>query len=95
MIIENTLEAGGELRTDLAELERRVEKLGPENIAAIMTTTSCFAPRGIDRLEEVGDSTGLLFGSIHNFKCTNLYTVFNPTVAMVTIVVVMTMLLCR
>lgn len=55
-IIENTLEAGGELRTDLAELERRVEKLGPENIAAIMTTTSCFAPRGIDRLEEVGDS---------------------------------------
>ncbi|KAK4321466.1 hypothetical protein Pmani_007726 [Petrolisthes manimaculis] len=52
-IIENKLEAGGELRTDLAELERRVEKLGAENIAAIMTTTSCFAPRGIDRLEEV------------------------------------------
>ena len=52
IIIENCLE-GDELRTDVAQLEKTLVSLGPDSIAAIMTTTSCFAPRGIDKLEEV------------------------------------------
>lgn len=52
VVVENVLE-GDELRTDVAALREKVSTLGPENVAAILTTTSCFAPRGIDRLEEV------------------------------------------
>ncbi|KAK7070844.1 hypothetical protein SK128_002687 [Halocaridina rubra] len=51
-IIENKLE-GDELRTDVDELERQLLSLGADSVAAVMTTTSCFAPRAIDRLEEV------------------------------------------
>lgn len=52
VVVENVLE-GDELRTDVTALREKVSTLGPENVAAILTTTSCFAPRGIDRLEEV------------------------------------------
>ncbi|KAJ7336496.1 hypothetical protein OS493_011699 [Desmophyllum pertusum] len=52
VIVENVVE-GDELRTDLAGVERQIKDLGPENVVCIMTTTSCFAPRTPDRLEEV------------------------------------------
>lgn len=52
-MIENCLD-GDELRTDVAEIDRQITALKPESIAAVMTTTSCFAPRGIDKLEDVG-----------------------------------------
>ncbi|XP_077992418.1 O-phosphoseryl-tRNA(Sec) selenium transferase-like [Glandiceps talaboti] len=52
IVIENVLE-GDELRTDLAEIEKKIEELGAENICCICSTTSCFAPRAPDRLEEL------------------------------------------
>ncbi|XP_037802895.1 O-phosphoseryl-tRNA(Sec) selenium transferase-like [Penaeus monodon] len=52
VVIENCLD-GDELRTDVAEIDRQITSLKPESIAAVMTTTSCFAPRGIDKLEDV------------------------------------------
>ncbi|XP_068746240.1 O-phosphoseryl-tRNA(Sec) selenium transferase-like isoform X2 [Montipora capricornis] len=52
VIIENILE-GDELRTDLAAVEKQIKDLGPENVVCVLTTTSCFAPRTPDRLEEV------------------------------------------
>ncbi|KAL3864200.1 hypothetical protein ACJMK2_005905 [Sinanodonta woodiana] len=52
VIIENKLE-GDELRTDVEEIERRMVELGPENVICVMSTTSCFAPRVPDRLEEI------------------------------------------
>ena len=48
VVIENLLE-GDELRTDVAGIERSIAELGHENIACVLTTTSCFAPRGVDR----------------------------------------------
>ena len=48
VVIENVLE-GDELRTDMETLERKIEELGAENIACVMSTTSCFAPRVPDR----------------------------------------------
>ena len=48
MIIENLLE-GDELRTNVAEMERKIKELGADKIVCIMTTTSCFAPRVPDR----------------------------------------------
>ncbi|XP_059145302.1 O-phosphoseryl-tRNA(Sec) selenium transferase-like isoform X2 [Physella acuta] len=53
IVVENVLE-GDELRTDIVTLRSKVKELGPENILCIMSTTSCFAPRVPDRLEEIG-----------------------------------------
>lgn len=53
VVVPNVLEAGGQLRTDLDELTRLLQQIGSENVLAIMTTTSCFAPRGFDRVEEI------------------------------------------
>ncbi|XP_054109420.1 O-phosphoseryl-tRNA(Sec) selenium transferase isoform X3 [Callithrix jacchus] len=52
VVIENVLE-GDELRTDLQAVKAKVQELGPDNILCIHSTTSCFAPRVPDRLEEL------------------------------------------
>ncbi|XP_042209526.1 O-phosphoseryl-tRNA(Sec) selenium transferase-like isoform X2 [Homarus americanus] len=52
VVVENILE-GDELRTNVAEIKRQIDVLGPDAVVAVMTTTSCFAPRGIDKLEQV------------------------------------------
>ncbi|KAG7330130.1 hypothetical protein KOW79_006352 [Hemibagrus wyckioides] len=52
VVIENVLE-GDELRTDLQAVEKKIEELGAENILCVHSTTSCFAPRVPDRLEEL------------------------------------------
>ncbi len=48
VIIENIL-VGDELRTDLKMLNLKISELKSENIACIFSTTSCFAPRAMDR----------------------------------------------
>ncbi|KAM5284824.1 O-phosphoseryl-tRNA(Sec) selenium transferase isoform 1-T1 [Hipposideros larvatus] len=52
VVIENVLE-GDELRTDLKAVEAKVQELGPDNVLCVHSTTSCFAPRVPDRLEEL------------------------------------------
>lgn len=52
IIIENAL-VGDELQTDVDAIIQQVELLKPENILCVLTTTSCFAPRTPDKLEEV------------------------------------------
>ncbi|RMC14270.1 hypothetical protein DUI87_09361 [Hirundo rustica rustica] len=52
VVIENVLE-GDELRTDLEAVEAKIKALGAENILCVHSTTSCFAPRVPDRLEEL------------------------------------------
>ncbi|XP_014062940.1 O-phosphoseryl-tRNA(Sec) selenium transferase isoform X2 [Salmo salar] len=52
VVVENILE-GDELRTDMEAVERKVQELGAENILCVHSTTSCFAPRVPDRLEEL------------------------------------------
>ena len=44
---------GDSLTTDLDYFEKTIEELGPENILALASTTSCFAPRLPDRVEEL------------------------------------------
>ena len=48
VVIENVVE-GDELRTDIGAIEIHLKRLGPENVVCVLTTTSCFAPRGCDR----------------------------------------------
>lgn len=52
VVIENVLE-GDELRTDLDAVERKIQELGAHNVLCVHSTTSCFAPRVPDRLEEL------------------------------------------
>ena len=51
--IENVLD-GDELRTDVAALKAKLDELGAENVLCVLSTTSCFAPRGVDKLLELG-----------------------------------------
>ena len=34
-------------------LAAEITRLGPDNILCVCSTTSCFAPRGVDRVEEI------------------------------------------
>ncbi|XP_044152467.1 O-phosphoseryl-tRNA(Sec) selenium transferase [Bufo gargarizans] len=52
VVIENVLE-GDELRTDLNAVESKIRELGAETVLCVHSTTSCFAPRVPDRLEEL------------------------------------------
>ncbi len=48
VVIENLLN-GDQLQTNVAGIESSIEELRPENIVCVLTTTSCFAPRAIDK----------------------------------------------
>lgn len=52
-VIIETSTCGDELRTDLTAMEHQMATLGAENIACVLTTTSCFAPRASDSVEQV------------------------------------------
>ncbi|XP_033100355.1 O-phosphoseryl-tRNA(Sec) selenium transferase-like [Anneissia japonica] len=52
VVIENILE-GDELRTNIPEIEKKIDELGAQNIACVYSTTTCFAPRVPDKLEEI------------------------------------------
>ena len=52
VVIEDLLE-GDELKTDVAAIEAKIQELGPDNIACVVTTTSCFAPRSADDVVSV------------------------------------------
>lgn len=50
-IIVDTVRNEDELSTDIPEFENQINKLGVHNIVCIISTTSCFAPRGCDDVE--------------------------------------------
>nr|XP_054761966.1 O-phosphoseryl-tRNA(Sec) selenium transferase-like isoform X2 [Lytechinus pictus] len=52
VVIENKLE-GDELRTDIEAVSAKIKELGADEVLAVFSTTSCFAPRVPDRLEEL------------------------------------------
>lgn len=52
-IVIDPIKNEDELETNVAEFENQIHKLGATNIVAIVTTTSCFAPRGCDDVENI------------------------------------------
>lgn len=36
-------------------IDSKIRELGPENVFCVLSTTSCFAPRGVDNIEEIAD----------------------------------------
>lgn len=54
IVIENLLE-GDELRTDIDKIQQVIQERGAESILCVMTTSSCFAPRGCDKIVQVAE----------------------------------------
>uniref|UniRef100_T1HM81 O-phosphoseryl-tRNA(Sec) selenium transferase n=1 Tax=Rhodnius prolixus TaxID=13249 RepID=T1HM81_RHOPR len=52
IIIEPVM-SGDELRTDVNAFETQLSTLGSNNIVCVLSTTSCFAPRASDSLEQI------------------------------------------
>jgi len=52
-IVVELRKVGDELTTDVEKIESTIEEYGAENILALFTTTSCFAPRGPDDIPAV------------------------------------------
>jgi O-phospho-L-seryl-tRNASec:L-selenocysteinyl-tRNA synthase len=44
-VVVELLQQGDELVSDVTGMQQAVERVGPANVAAVVTTTSCFAPR--------------------------------------------------
>lgn len=47
-VVIDTVPTENGLSTNVEEIKRKIEELGPDNIVAIFSTTSCFAPRQSD-----------------------------------------------
>ncbi|PJF17364.1 O-phosphoseryl-tRNA(Sec) selenium transferase [Paramicrosporidium saccamoebae] len=54
VVVENCL-MRDQVSTDLNALETTIGRLGAENIAAVVATSSCFAPRGCDNICAIGE----------------------------------------
>lgn len=52
-IIIDPIRNEDELQTNVVEFENQIQKLGAHNIVCIISTTSCFAPRGCDDIESL------------------------------------------
>lgn len=52
-VIIDTIRIEDEQCTNLSEFEHQINQLGADKIVCIISTTSCFAPRGCDNLEEL------------------------------------------
>lgn len=53
VLLPNCLE-GDKVCTSIADIERSIAELGPDTIVAVLSTSSCFAPRVCDRLVSIG-----------------------------------------
>lgn len=52
-VIIDTIANEDELCTNVEEFEKKIEELGADKIVCMISTTSCFAPRGCDKIEEL------------------------------------------
>lgn len=44
---------GDELKTNTNQVSQRIHELGPDNVLCFISTTSCFAPRACDGVEDI------------------------------------------
>lgn len=48
-VVLELVRVGDQLETNLPAMERAIQRLGSDNIVAVVSTTSCFAPRAPDK----------------------------------------------
>jgi O-phospho-L-seryl-tRNASec:L-selenocysteinyl-tRNA synthase len=85
VIIEPLLDSNNELTTDLEEVEKQINILGPENVLCIFSTTSCFAPRGYDKIIEISKickkhNIFHLINNAYGIYCTKIVDMLNQSV---------------
>ena len=71
-----------ELETDIEGIQKAIEKYGTENILCVYSTTSCFAPRGYDNIEEISRicKENNIFHVVNNaygIYCTKIIDILN------------------
>lgn len=74
-----------ELCTNIDEVEKQINLIGPENILCVFSTTSCFAPRGYDNIKELAVicKKSSLFHVVNNaygIYCTKIIDILNQSV---------------
>ena len=52
-VVIPTLIEGDLVKTDLNELRKKISEIGSDKILCVLSTTSCFAPRARDNVEEI------------------------------------------
>lgn len=85
VVIEPVLNTNGELITDINEIEKQISLLGIDNILCVFSTTSCFAPRGYDKIIEISKlcKKNKIFHLINNaygIYCTKIVDLLNQSV---------------
>jgi len=85
VIIEPVLDSNYELTTDLEEIEKQISILGPDKILCIFSTTSCFAPRGYDKIIEISKlckryNLFHLINNAYGIYCTKIADLLNQSV---------------
>ena len=53
VVVIPLVKQGDQLCTDLQEMEVTMDRLGTDSIVAVLSTTSCFAPRAADSVVEI------------------------------------------
>ena len=73
-----------ELETDIEGIKKSIDKYGVENILCVCSTTSCFAPRGYDNIEEISKickEKGLfhVINNAYGVYCTKIVDMINKS----------------
>lgn len=73
-----------ELQTNIEEISKQIDLLGAENILCIFSTTSCFAPRGYDKIQEISkickkQNLFHLTNNAYGIYCTKIIDMLNQS----------------
>jgi len=73
-----------ELQTNIEEVSKQIEALGAENILCVFSTTSCFAPRGYDNIQEISkickkQNIFHLINNAYGIYCTKIIDMLNQS----------------
>ena len=53
VVVIPLIKQGDQLCTDLPQMEATIDRLGVDSIVAVLSTTSCFAPRAADSVVDI------------------------------------------
>jgi O-phospho-L-seryl-tRNASec:L-selenocysteinyl-tRNA synthase len=94
IVVENILE-GDQLRTDTATVQKIIQEKLPENILCICSTTSCFAPRAYDKIEELSRickefNVAHVINNAYGLQDSKISHLINESIRYITIMTVLT-----
>jgi O-phospho-L-seryl-tRNASec:L-selenocysteinyl-tRNA synthase len=84
LIVENEI-VGDEIRTDISAIQQLFESRSSDEILCVLTTTSCFAPRRPDKIDEVAElckqySVPHVINNAYGLQCPSIAKLVNRAV---------------